>query len=193
MSITLSPRSESVLKTLIETYLVEGEPVGSRLLSKLMPGSLSSATIRNVLSDLEEDTLVDQPHTSAGRVPTEKAYRYYVDRWVKGAEPDPDLGARLSTAFEGMDDPEREAQWMRHASKVLSEAMQGICVALPTHLSTSRMVRLEFIPIDASKLATWNTRSWPISGASPRRCWWSWATSPPPISPAAPCLRCGTG
>ena len=154
MSITLSPRSESVLKTLIETYLVEGEPVGSRLLSKLMPGSLSSATIRNVLSDLEEDTLVDQPHTSAGRVPTEKAYRYYVDRWVKSTEPDPGLGARLSAAFEGIGEPDGEAQWMRHASKVLSEAMQGICVALPTHLSTSRMVRLEFIPIDATKLVT---------------------------------------
>ncbi len=150
----LSPRSEAVLKTLIETYLVQGEPVGSRLLAKLMPGSLSSATIRNVLSDLEEDTLVDQPHTSAGRVPTEKAYRYYVDRWVKATEPGPALGARLSAAFEGMGDPEGEAQWMRHASKVLSEAMEGICVALPTHLATSRMVRLEFVSIGTGKLVT---------------------------------------
>jgi len=154
VAISLSPRSESVLKTLIETYLVQGEPVGSRLLAKLLPGSLSSATIRNVLSDLEEETLVYQPHTSAGRVPTEKAYRYYVDRWVKATEPGPAMGARLSAAFEGMGDPEGEAQWVRHASKVLSEAMEGICVALPTHLATSRLVRLEFVAIGGGKLVT---------------------------------------
>jgi heat-inducible transcriptional repressor len=154
VTINLSPRSESVLKTLIETYLVQGEPVGSRLLSKLLPGSLSSATIRNVLADLEDATLVHQPHTSAGRVPTEKAYRYYVDRWVKATEPGPAMGARLSAAFEGMGDPEGEAQWVRHASKVLSEAMEGICVALPIHLATSRMVRLEFVSIGAGKLVT---------------------------------------
>lgn len=154
VAINLSPRSDSVLKTLIETYLVQGEPVGSRLLAKLLPGSLSSATIRNVLSDLEEEALVFQPHTSAGRVPTEKAYRYYVDRWVKPTVPGPALGARLAAAFEGMGDPEGEAQWVRHASKVLSEAMEGICVALPTHLASSRMVRLEFVSIGSGKLVT---------------------------------------
>jgi heat-inducible transcriptional repressor len=119
-----------------------------------MPGSLSSATIRNVLADLEEATLVDQPHTSAGRVPTEKAYRYYVDRWVKATEPGPALGAKLSEGFQGMGEPEGEAQWVRHATKVLSEAMEGICVALPTHLATSRLVRLEFVPIGPGKLVT---------------------------------------
>jgi heat-inducible transcriptional repressor len=154
VSLDLSPRSEAVLKILIETYLIQGEPVGSRLLSKLLPGSLSSATIRNVLSDLEEARLVAQPHTSAGRVPTEKAYRYYVDRWVKATEPGPAMGARLSAAFEGMGDPEGEDQWVRHASKVLSEAMEGICVALPVHLASSRMVRLEFVSIGGGKLVT---------------------------------------
>jgi len=154
LALNLSPRSESVLKALIETYLVEGEPVGSRVLSKRIPGSFSSAPIRNVLADLEDEALLDQPHTSAGRVPTEKAYRYYVDRWVKATEPGPAMGARLSAAFEGMGDPEGETQWVRHASKVLSEAMEGICVALPTHLATSRLVRLEFVSIGGSKLVT---------------------------------------
>jgi heat-inducible transcriptional repressor len=154
LAFNLSPRSEAVLKTLIETYLVEGEPVGSRLLSKLIPGSLSPATIRNVLADLEDDTLVDQPHSSAGRVPTEKAYRYYVDRWVHAADPTPALGAQLAASFEGMGDPEDLAQWLRNASRVLSEAMQGICVALPTHLATSRLLRLEFIPMGAGRLVT---------------------------------------
>ena len=154
MAITLSPRSEAVLKTLIDAYLVEGEPVGSRLLAKLMPGPLSSATIRNVLADLEDVTLVDQPHTSAGRVPTEKAYRYYVDHWLKAKRPDSALGAKLAAGFEGLDEPEGEALWLRHASKVLSETMEGICVALPTHLATSRMLRLEFVAIEPGKLVT---------------------------------------
>ena len=156
MKPNISNRSESILKTLIETYLVEGEPVGSRLLSKRIPGSLSSATIRNVLSDLEEDGLVDQPHSSAGRVPTERAYRYYVDRWVQPARPDPALGARLATAFEGIEGNPGDPVWVRHATRVLAEAMKGICVALPTHLSTSRLVRLEFVPLTAGKLvAVW--------------------------------------
>ena len=154
MKPNLTSRSESILKTLIEAYLVEGEPVGSRLLSKRIPGSLSSATIRNVLADLEEEGLVGQPHTSAGRVPTERAYRYYVDRWVQPARPDPALGVKLSAAFEGIEGIAGDPLWVRHATRVLSEAMQGICVALPTHLATTRLVRLEFVPLSAGKLVT---------------------------------------
>ncbi|WP_243331546.1 heat-inducible transcriptional repressor HrcA [Mesoterricola sediminis] len=147
MTLNLSPRSESVLKTLIETYLVEGEPVGSRVLSKRIPGAYSSATIRNVLADLEDEALLDQPHTSAGRIPTEKAYRYYVDHWVQPIQPDPVEAARLSEALGGLDGREGDAAWLRNAARVLSEAMKGICVALPLHLSRSRLVRLEFIPL----------------------------------------------
>jgi len=156
VKLNISDRSESILKTLIETYLVEGEPVGSRLLSKRMSVTLSSATIRNVLSDLEDDGLVDQPHTSAGRVPTERAYRYYVDRWVQPARPDPALGARLASAFQGIEGDPGDPVWVRHATRVLAEAMKGICVALPTHLATSRLVRLDFVPLAAGKLvAVW--------------------------------------
>src|SRR5512140_2493654 len=124
----LNPRGESVLRTLIETYLEEGEPVGSRLLDKRYPEALSSATIRNVLSDLEDEAFVAQPHTSAGRIPTERAYRYYLDRWLKaleGRDPSPELGARLASGFEGLDaDPE---VWARHATRVLADVMQGAC------------------------------------------------------------------
>jgi heat-inducible transcriptional repressor len=150
----LLPRSESVLKTLIEAYLVEGEPVGSRLISKRLTQTVSSATIRNVLSDLEEEALVSQPHASAGRVPTEKAYRYYVDRWVKPHPPAPELGAQLSATFEGLDqDPDT---WLRHASKVLAEVMGGVCLALPFQLTRSRLLRLEFLPLGGRRLvAVW--------------------------------------
>jgi len=151
---SLNPRGESVLKTLIETYLREGEPVGSRLLAKRYPEPLSSATIRNVLSDLEDEALVAQPHTSAGRIPTERAYRYYVDRWLDPTPPDPVAEARLAEALDGMDlDPET---WARHASRTLAEVMGGVCVALPQGLSRSRLVRLEFVPVGPGRLvAVW--------------------------------------
>ncbi|HLO68957.1 MAG TPA: heat-inducible transcriptional repressor HrcA [Holophaga sp.] len=147
MTLDLSPRSASVLKTLIETYLVEGEPVGSRILSKRIPGSFSSATIRNVLADLEDEALLDQPHTSAGRVPTQKAYRYYVDHWIRPIQPDPVEAARLRSALGAVEGQEGDALWLRNAARALSEAMRGICVALPLHLSRSRLVRLEFVPL----------------------------------------------
>lgn len=150
----LSPRSEGILRSLIETYLLEGEPVGSRLLAKHNEEALSSATIRNVLSDLEDEHLVAQPHTSAGRVPTELAYRYYIDRWVRPRTPTPELGHQLEPAFEGLDqDPET---WLRHASRVLSEVMQGVCLAIPLPLLGSRLMRLEFVPLGPFRLvAVW--------------------------------------
>ncbi len=155
MSHSLTARNESLLKALIETYLVEGEPVGSRLLSKRYGAeALSSATIRNVLSDLEEEAFLVQPHTSAGRVPTERAYRYYVNRWVRPVEPDGAAEQRLRASIEG-GPPDPEA-WVRQATRALSEGMQGICVALPRKLSRSRLVKLEFVALEPRKVvAVW--------------------------------------
>ena len=150
----INPRGESVLRTLIETYLEAGEPVGSRLLAKRNPEPLSSATIRNVLSDLEDEALVAQPHTSAGRIPTELAYRYYVDHWLQALPPGAAVEGRLSAALDGMElDPET---WARHASRTLAEVMGGVCLALPLPLTKSRLVRLEFVPVGPGRLvAVW--------------------------------------
>ena len=86
----LDSRKTIILNAIIRTYLDTGEPVGSRtisrytdLISKLTDLKLSSATIRNEMSDLEEMGYITQPHTSAGRIPTDKAYRFYVDRLVQ--------------------------------------------------------------------------------------------------------------
>src|ERR1700735_3471670 len=75
----LDPRAQTLLKTLIERYIAEGQPVGSRTLSRYSGLELSPATIRNVMSDLEELGLVASPHTSAGRIPTPRGYRLFVD------------------------------------------------------------------------------------------------------------------
>ncbi len=75
----MDDRSKSLLKTLIEHYIADGQPVGSRALSKFSGLDLSAATIRNVMADLEDMGFVASPHTSAGRIPTPKGYRLFVD------------------------------------------------------------------------------------------------------------------
>ncbi len=75
----LDPRAQHLLKALIERYIAEGQPVGSRVLSRQLGLELSPATIRNVMADLEEMGFIASPHTSAGRVPTSKGYRFFVD------------------------------------------------------------------------------------------------------------------
>eukprot|EP01030_Chromulinospumella_sphaerica_P017301 gene17301-biopygen15240 len=75
----LEPRAQTLLKALVERYIADGQPVGSRALSKISGLDLSPATIRNVMADLEELGYVASPHTSAGRVPTPRGYRIFVD------------------------------------------------------------------------------------------------------------------
>lgn len=82
----LDDRKVTILKAIIKTYLETGEPVGSRTISKYTDLNLSSATIRNEMSDLEELGYIMQPHTSAGRIPSDKGYRFYVDQIMQEKE-----------------------------------------------------------------------------------------------------------
>jgi heat-inducible transcriptional repressor len=79
----LSERAQHLLRVLIESYIRDGQPVGSRTLSRESGLNLSSATIRNVMADLEELGFVTSPHASAGRIPTDKGYRFFVDTLLK--------------------------------------------------------------------------------------------------------------
>src|ERR1700729_1254634 len=76
---TLNARSREIFRNIVDSYLASGEPVGSRHLSRLLPMSLSSASVRNVMQDLEELGLIYAPHTSAGRLTTELGLRFFVD------------------------------------------------------------------------------------------------------------------
>ena len=84
----LDERAKLLLKALVERYIADGQPVGSRTLSRASGLELSPATIRNVMSDLEELGLIVSPHTSAGRIPTARGYRFFVDTMVM-AQRDP--------------------------------------------------------------------------------------------------------
>src|SRR5579864_8086515 len=79
----LNERSREIFRQVVESYLATGEPVGTRNLSRIIPMTLSPASVRNVMSDLEQLGLVYAPHTSAGRLPTEKGLRFFVDALMK--------------------------------------------------------------------------------------------------------------
>ena len=97
----LDGRKVTILKAIIKTYLETGEPVGSRTISKYSDLKLSSATIRNEMSDLEEMGYILQPHTSAGRIPSDKGYRFYVDQLME--EKDQEMNQVQELMFQRVD------------------------------------------------------------------------------------------
>src|SRR5258708_19702361 len=123
----LSERAQSLLKVLVERYIAEGQPVGSRALSRFSSLELSPATIRNVMADLEEMGFVSSPHTSAGRVPTPKGYRLFVDTLLT-VRPMEEVERQQLEESLTPDDPHRVVS---AASQILSDLTHfaGIVVA----------------------------------------------------------------
>jgi heat-inducible transcriptional repressor len=116
----LDERSRSLLKTLVERYIADGQPVGSRTLSKASGLELSPATIRNVMADLEDLGLIVSPHTSAGRIPTPRGYRLFVDTMLTArpldmSSPSPDLAAA-----RGQLHPDQPQRVIAQAAQLLS-------------------------------------------------------------------------
>ena len=112
----MDERAKSLLKTLVELYIAEGQPVGSRTLSRASGLELSPATIRNVMADLEEMGLIASPHTSAGRVPTARGYRVFVDTMLTARPVELDVaGAREQLQ------PDQPQRVIAHAAQVLSQ------------------------------------------------------------------------
>ena len=83
---TLDERSREIFRQIVESYLESGEPLGSRNLSRILPMSLSPASVRNVMSDLEDLGLIYAPHVSAGRLPTQQGLRFFVDAFMEVGE-----------------------------------------------------------------------------------------------------------
>jgi heat-inducible transcriptional repressor len=123
----VGPREREILTAIIETYISTGEPVGSRTLSRVNKDGLSPATIRNVMSDLVDAGFLDQPHTSAGRVPTAQAYRYYVDQISGKAMLSPEDQSLISNTLQDTVDLQ---QFLERTSHVLSLVSSGVGVAI---------------------------------------------------------------
>src|SRR5438128_4251693 len=118
----LDDRAKLLLKTLVERYIAEGQPVGSRTLSRASGLDISPATIRNVMSDLEGLGLIASPHTSAGRVPTARGYRLFVDTMLTARRQD--FGAAPELPH---DQPQRV---IAHAAQLLSNMSQFVGVVM---------------------------------------------------------------
>jgi len=123
----IGPREREILTAIVETYISTGEPVGSRTLSRHNKDGLSPATIRNVMSDLAESGFLEQPHTSAGRVPTSQAYRYYVDQISGQATISPADQTLISDTLQGTVDVQ---EFLERTSHVLSLVSSGVGVAI---------------------------------------------------------------
>jgi heat-inducible transcriptional repressor len=121
------PREREILTAIIETYISTGEPVGSRTLSRQNKDGLSPATIRNVMADLVDAGFLGQPHTSAGRVPTAQAYRYYVDQISGQAEVSPADQDLIAGTLQGTVDLQ---EFLQRTSHVLSLVSSGVGVAI---------------------------------------------------------------
>jgi heat-inducible transcriptional repressor len=123
-------REQEILTAIIETYISTGEPVGSRTLARTNPEGLSAATIRNVMADLAEVGLLEQPHTSSGRVPSMEGYRYYVERISGKARLSQGEEQALQTAFHGVTDVQ---EFLERTSHVLSLISHGVGVAVKSN------------------------------------------------------------
>jgi heat-inducible transcriptional repressor len=149
----LSERAQHLLRVLVESYIREGQPVGSRNLSRDSGLNLSAATVRNVMADLEEYGFVTSPHTSAGRVPTDKGYRFFVDTLLR-QRPQSDDAQMLSELNQRLDQEEdRDPKALvAVASQMLSSLthLAGV-VTIPRQPHQS-LSQIEFLPLSENRV-----------------------------------------
>ena len=144
----LNERAQILLKTLVERYISDGQPVGSRSLQQSSGLEVSSATIRNVMADLEEMGLVSSPHTSAGRVPTALGYRLFIDTLLVVQPLDDARIQQLKSHFQ----PDNPSRLLMQASNLLSE-LTHFAGVVATPKRTSIMVRqMEFLRLSEKRV-----------------------------------------
>ncbi|MCU0897975.1 MAG: heat-inducible transcriptional repressor HrcA [Burkholderiales bacterium] len=141
-------RAQALLKTLVERYIAEGEPVGSRTLSRYSGLDLSPATIRNVMADLEEMGFITSPHTSAGRVPTQRGYRFFVDTLLTLRPLDRVEIERL----EGNLHPDHPQRLLSQASQLLSHLTHFAGVVVAPRRRTPAFRHIEFLSLSEKRV-----------------------------------------
>jgi heat-inducible transcriptional repressor len=150
MAEQLSDRAKRILEAVIEDYIATAEPVGSRTITRSHELALSPATVRNVMSDLEEMGLLVSPHTSAGRVPTDKAYRLYVNSIleVKNLTRDSREQIQRRCRLAGKD----LAQVLKETSRLLSSTSSYMGVVMAPHLAASLFRQIEFVKLGSRRI-----------------------------------------
>ena len=143
----LDDRARLLLKALVERYIAEGQPVGSRTLSKASGLELSPATIRNVMSDLEELGLIVSPHTSAGRIPTARGYRLFVDTMLTMQQGQFLHGGSIAAPHLAPDQPQKV---LSNAAHMLSSLSQFVGVVMAPRRS-SVFKHIEFLRLSEKR------------------------------------------
>src|SRR3954469_17010041 len=150
-------REREILTAIVETFISTGEPVGSRTLARSNREGLSPASIRNVMADLSDAGFLEQPHTSAGRVPTPEAYRYYVEQISGEARLAPQEEAMISDSLAGITDVQ---EFMERTSHVLSLISRNVGVTVATSGPRNALEHVYFSRLgDQKVLALLVTRS----------------------------------
>ncbi|MDN6639112.1 MAG: heat-inducible transcriptional repressor HrcA, partial [Yaniella sp.] len=146
---TDQPRRMKVLQAIVEDYVASREPVGSKALVERHNLGVSSATVRNDMSDLEDDGLIAAPHTSSGRIPTDKGYRYFVDR-ISEVRPLSIAERRaVRTLLDNSDDMD---DIMGATVQVLSQLTRQVAVIQYPQLDSSVIRRVEFVVLSEHRL-----------------------------------------
>jgi heat-inducible transcriptional repressor len=142
----LDLRSRDIFRRLVETYLDTGEPVGSRTISRILPGTLSPASVRNVMMDLEEAGLLYSPHTSAGRVPTQAGLRFFVDALLEVGSLNAAERAQIDAQMAAANRPRRVEDMLSEATMLLSGLSHcaGVVVAPK---GNARLKHIEFVSL----------------------------------------------
>ena len=138
----LSERERQVLQALVDAHIAQGEPIGSKAIAALGSLGVSPATIRNVLAALDGRGMLEQPHTSAGRVPTDRGLRYYVDSLLQYTPPPTEVQDAIASRIEdagGVD------QALREGSRLLSRLVKHTCVVLATPGAIEKVRHVELV------------------------------------------------
>jgi len=148
-SYSLNDRTQCLLKVLVESYISDGQPLGSRTLARLSEMDVSPATVRNVMADLEELGFVESPHTSAGRMPTTKGYRLFVDTMLNVQPLTTDVVSQL---VENLNPKQSVNELVESASGLLSDltSMTGV-VTIPKH-ERAEFRQIEFLPLSDQRV-----------------------------------------
>ena len=143
----LGERDKEVLASIIKLHIQTGEPIGSVTLAQRSRESLSSATIRNILSDLEAAGYLTHPHTSAGRMPTDKGYRFYVDHMLESKARPSKSDEAVIRRYLGGDDPLTTQELMERTSHVLSEISENVGFVLTPFFVHDPLKHLKFVKL----------------------------------------------
>lgn len=146
----LKEREKSILRYIIQQFILTASPVGSRNITKRYDLGISPATVRNIMADLEESGFIDHPHTSAGRIPTDKGYRFYVDSLMNVQSIDNTEKNLIDKEFENKIDEKDDL--LRVTSNILSKITRQLaCVTYPK-LETGALEKLQIISLSSTKI-----------------------------------------